>query len=147
FCDAGTLIRRTKYRMSGVVVMIGYILLIPSLLGVAVSILLFFGSTSATKTTVENIRAGARSNLRGAVVPETVVEKVVQAQQISEQELLALTEFQRETVRQEQARMTGGTIGAGIGGAMGGGISLCSGISCFVGGLLGWLLVMKKKVL
>ena len=30
---------------------------------------------------------------------------------------------------------------------MAGGLSACFGISCLVGGLLGWLLVMKKKVL
>ena len=37
-CDAGTLLRRKKFRMSGPVVAIGYILLIPSILGILASV-------------------------------------------------------------------------------------------------------------
>ena len=40
-CDKGLLVRKKKYRLSGPVVFIGYILLIPSVLGVIVSLVAF----------------------------------------------------------------------------------------------------------
>ena len=40
-CDAGTLLQRKKYRMSGPVVAIGYILLVPSILGILISVMSF----------------------------------------------------------------------------------------------------------
>ena len=86
-CDRGSLIPTKKYRLSGPVVFIGYILLIPSVLGV-----LFCAFSFAT--------------------------------------LSALMQPGEETA-------TG----------LAGGIFIILGIASFVGGLLGWLLVMKKKVL
>jgi len=43
-CDQGTLEHKRVYRMSGPVVFIGYILLIPSILGILFSALMFVGS-------------------------------------------------------------------------------------------------------
>lgn len=82
-CDIGVLMLVRKYRMSGIVVAIGYILLVPSVLGVL-----------------------------GC----------------------ALTLF-------EMPKMKG--AGAGLAEGM----MLMVGFFWFVGGLLGWLLVMKKSVL
>ena len=86
-CDAGTLTQQKKHRMSGPVVAIGYILLIPSVLGILFSVFMFFTTAS----------------------------------------------------------MSHAANGAGSG--IAGGIAIFLGLVFFVGGLLGWLLVMKKQVL
>jgi hypothetical protein len=46
-CDKGSLIRKKKFRMSGPVIVIGYILLIPSVLGVVISFITFLVVSSA----------------------------------------------------------------------------------------------------
>lgn len=79
-CEQGVLTSKRVFRMSTPVVVIGYIFLIPSFLGIALA--LIFVSSSAT----------SRSGLTGA-------------------------------------------------------FAILFGIGCFVGGLFGWLLVMKKRVL
>jgi hypothetical protein len=75
--------------MSTPVVVIGYIFLIPSIIGIAISSLLFFAAISAH----------------------------------------------------------GGKLDAGQGSALVSGFAIFCGVSSFVGGLFGWLLIMKKRVL
>ncbi len=87
-CDVGVLKKTNHYRMSGVVVTIGYILLIPSFLGMTISGIMFVFS------------------LASSAVPDI-----------------------------------------GSSGLIVSGTSLLVFVFCLVGGLLGWLLVMKKKVL
>jgi hypothetical protein len=47
-CDRGALSSKTVFRMSGPVVAIGFILLVPSVLGMLFSALLFFGVIAST---------------------------------------------------------------------------------------------------
>jgi hypothetical protein len=89
-CDMGFLEKKRDYRMSIVVVVIGYLLLVPSVLG-----MLFSAA------------------------------------------MLSLAVYS-----------TSGVHGAGAApGAIVGGIFLMFGLACLVGGLLGWVLVMKKEIL
>ena len=90
-CDRGSLRQQKTYRMSGVVVFIGYILLIPSILGLAISVFMFFGVASSVNTVA--------SSDSSAVV------------------------------------------------GIAGGVAVFFGIASIVGGLLGWLLIMKKSIL
>jgi hypothetical protein len=60
-CDKGQLVQKKKYRMSGPVVLIGYILLIPSVLGVIISAMTFFNISSAAS----RVNAGAGAGLAG----------------------------------------------------------------------------------
>jgi hypothetical protein len=83
-CDEGELVPRKVYRLSGPAVVIGYIFLIPSVLGMVLCGIAFLGVIS--------------SSSGGAVI-------------------------------------------------LGGGFFAALGISCFIGGLVGWLLVMQKHVL
>lgn len=89
-CDRGELVSKKKYRMGGMVVFIGYILLIPSFLGVLLSS--FFLIAAIFSASATNVDTGAVT-------------------------------------------------------AIFGGVSIFILISSIVGGLLGWLLVMKKRVL
>jgi hypothetical protein len=84
-CNRGVLVPKRIYRLSAPVVAIGYIFLIPSVLGMIAGGLIFFG---------------------------------VIAQ--------------------------GGDESSGV---IGGGFAILLGVASFVGGLLGWLLIMKKRVL
>ena len=87
-CDVGTLEHKKKYRLSRIVVAIGYILLMPSVLGMGFSILMLIGTAGAAATD---------------------------------------------------------TVGAGA--AIVGGVSVFFFIMSLVGGVFGYLLVMKKRVL
>ncbi len=146
-CGAGILIRRAKHRMSGPVVVIGYILLIPSVIGIVISVLMLFASGGATKTTVGTVKTETKRSLVNAGVPHAIADRVLAFEHISHAELSRLSEEQRSAVESAELSLSAATVGAGVGGALVGGSSICFGISAFVGGLLGWLLVMKKKVL
>jgi len=147
-CDTGELIRRKKYRMSGIVVFIGYILLVPSVLGMLIGGLLLFTTIAKTGTTVDSIRAEAKSKLEAAGVPGVVTTKVLDSQPLSESDLGRLTSSQRQVVDEVKLEVSAGTAVAGpVETFFGAAASLFILVSSLVGGLLGWLLVMKKKVL
>jgi len=90
-CDKGTLQQKTVFRLGGIIATIGFILLIPSFLG------MLFGGLMMLST----FSAGYLATTADA---------------------------------------------AGVIGALGSS-SLCVFISSFVGGLLGWLLILRKKIL
>lgn len=92
-CGVGIMVRQSVYRMSPVVVVIGYLLLVPPILGMAFFAIVIFGGTAGT------LSAG-----------------------------------------------NGGTAAAGLG-SLGMGVGLCGFASSLISGLLGFLLVMKKKIL
>ena len=98
-CRSGSLSRKHLYRMSDVVVLIGYILLFPSLIGMAVTLA-----------------------LTGYVIIASIVVGAA--------------------AKDPQAFAAGGVF-AVFTVAFGAAVF----VSCFVSGLLGWLLVMKKTVL
>jgi hypothetical protein len=50
-------------------------------------------------------------------------------------------------IEDAQRKLRISNTASGLGALFGGGIAVGFGISCFVGGLLGWLLVMRKRVL
>src|SRR3989454_5561614 len=75
-CDSGTLVQRKKYRMSGVVVLIGYILVIPSILGILVGAIGIVGSGSAGTSSHQASRTRVESELRAANVPVTIIAKL-----------------------------------------------------------------------
>jgi hypothetical protein len=93
-CERGMLVPKKIFRMSGPVVAIGFILLIPSVFGIIAAAVLFFGLIAT------NV-AGPSS----ATDTPNVVNVIGQ------------------------------------------GFAIALGIASFVGGLLGWLLIMKKRVL
>ncbi len=91
-CDRGTLRKKDIFRMSGPVVVIGFILLIPSMIGMALS------------------AVGIYIMMSSAEWKDT-----------------------------SQSGMAGMAIGFLI--------TLAAGVVCFAGGLLGWLLIMQRRVL
>ncbi len=146
-CDKGTLESKNKYRMSGPVVAIGYIFLCPSVLGMLFGVLLLFSTGTVTKDAVERKANEIRTSLSEAKIPEKIIEKIVLAQNVDETELKALTRKQKEAVRLAENDNKYSKAGMGLGAAFSGGLSIFLFISSFVGGLFGWILIMKKKIL
>jgi hypothetical protein len=195
-CDRGVLVSKKVYRMSGPVVAIGYILLIPSILGIIVSVLMFAGVTanrsgSATNESPQSFSEGFDSGFRrscankfdeafqksaGTPAPALAMEAYCECalstfketkseatttdkcgQQLQEGSLtppdLEVQGVYSKIIESNDAETTGqktqsnGDTGINPFQVIGGGFAVFLGIAFFVGGLLGWLLVMKKRVL
>ena len=97
-CEKGVLLHQRVYRMSGPAVVIGYILLIPSLIGILLSGLFTVASWIG------------------------IASSASQTPQVSAE-------------------------AAGCAGCLSSCFGIVGIVFCFVGGLLGWLLIMKKNVL
>ena len=80
-------------------------------------------------------------------IPEQIIVKIVADQPVSTSDLAPLTQRQRAVVEDVKLSVSAGRLGAGAGTAVAGGLSFGMIIMSFVGGLIGWLLVMKKLVL
>lgn len=146
-CDVGRVEGKTTYRMSGIVVAIGYILLIPSILGILFSVLLLFATGKARADSSSSLRTVAVKTIRESGVSSGIAEKSVSGQPLTELEKTSLSPDQDRAIESAQRMMTYGTAGTGFGIALAGGAALFFGVVSLVGGLLGWLLIMKKKIL
>jgi hypothetical protein len=85
-----------------------------------------------------------RTRLEAQQIPEPVITQVAARKPIDKAQFAALTPEQQTAVRVAQLSVFSGKVGAAV---VGGGISLFIIIMSFVGGLLGWLLIMRKRVL
>lgn len=146
-CGQGVLVKRKRYRMSVPVVLIGYILLVPCVLGMLFGVLMLFASGSAGSAVSTAAEHETRNRLEAQGIPEPIIQKVVEMKSVSIDETSTLNPGQKRVVDDARLSLSAGKVGAGAGAVLGGGISIFIIISCFVGGLLGWLLVMKKRVL
>ena len=147
-CDTGTMIRKKKYRMSGVVVTIGYILLIPSIFGMLVGVVGLLGSGMAGSRGMQAFRTRAESNLRAANVPVAVITKVTtNPHALATSDTAPLSGKQRAAIRNTSLSLAASNAGTTVGAGLAAGFSIFFIILSLVGGLLGWLLIMKKRVL
>lgn len=146
-CDVGYVLPKKKYRMSAPVVLIGWIILIPCLLGMVIGVSVMFGSPTAAASALEQARAEAKRELEAGRVPSSIVQRVLDHDVVTTAEKSLLEPGQRDAVESVTAKLSGSAIGAGAGGAIGGIAGFGVAVMSFVGGLLGWLLTMKKRVL
>jgi hypothetical protein len=146
-CGAGHLISCKRFRMSGPVVAIGFILLIPSVLGVIFCVAMFFLSGGATTATFAAQKQDAHDEMVRASIPADDINAIENLQPLTPMQSQGLTTDQKRATDDATLKLTAGRVGAGLAGVFAGGASICLGVSCFVGGLLGWLLVMRKRVL
>jgi hypothetical protein len=147
-CDVGTLVQRKKYRMSSVVVLIGYIIVIPSVLGVLFGVFGLVGSGSAGSSGMQATRTRVASELRAASVPQPVIDKLNNnANGLAVGDTARLTGRQRSAVRNASLTLVASDAGTAVGTGLVAGFSVFIMIGSLVGGLLGWLLIMKKSVL
>jgi len=146
-CDVGTLERLKVHRMSPIVVVIGYILLIPSALGVIASAVGLLSTGAAESRVTESARLRAAGRLERDDIPDSIVDKVRSGHTATESELVVLSNTQRASYEREIRVLNTETAGSGAGVVIAGGIAIAFGVLSVVGGLLGWLLIMKKTVL
>ncbi len=133
--------------MSGVVVLIGYLILIPSIFGMLFGALGLGATGAATSEVVGESQESARVELQEAGIPARVREAVLDHQEVSTEQLSELDSSQRAIVEDVALRLGAEMVGAGAGATLAGGASIFILFSSLMSGLLGWLLVMKKKVL
>jgi hypothetical protein len=182
-CDAGTLQRKSVYRMSGPAVIIGYILLIPSILGIAFSALLLLGILSFPANNF-NAKSPAQTafdrNFRQSCSRQFKASRTAiglpATQSIAEQFCeCSLSEFKTTQLASQAAQtcieraqneglpsptleideLYSNRVKAtppneallGFFRLVGSVSAITMGVFSFVGGLLGWLLVMKKRIL
>lgn len=154
-CGQGVLVKRKKYRLSTPVVVIGYILLIPSVLGMLFGVfgILMTGST-VTQTSSQvsaSIEREARKELEAQAIPEQIITEIITSKPISDAEMSSLNPQQVSTIEATKLSFSSRKTGAGAGSVIAGGILgsffIVVIVMSFIGGLLGWLLIMKRKVL
>jgi hypothetical protein len=180
-CDYGDLLPKKIFRMSGPVVAIGFILLIPSVLGMIAAGLMFFGVIAAsgiglshntnTSADIEFRRACINVPESDTAVPITQREQYCECTLIEYKATNSVPHAREVCSRRLQGNMLADVdeethhlytslvgfdsprnnvaadtsiFGLGI---LGSTFAIALGIASFVGGLLGWLLVMKKRVL
>ena len=146
-CEGGELKRSSVYRMSTPVVLIGYIFLVPSILGMLLGILLMVGMGKASADVSSQSGQQIASELQSKNIPDQIVNAVKEGKSESDMDLSALSSDQKNEVHAAIMNRQAANIGAGAAGVVGGFVAFGIIIMSFVGGLLGWLLVMKKKVL
>jgi len=147
-CDQGVLTLQKVHRMSGPSVTIGYILLIPSLLGIAFALLFFIMSmVGAASVAQEKLSATTLQRLHDANVPPDIITKLEAGRTPSREEKEGLSADQAAAVSTADAEVRARAGAVGCMGACGTGMAATVAVLSFIGGLLGWLLVMKKRVL
>jgi hypothetical protein len=146
-CNQGTLKRKKKFRLSGPAVFIGYIFLIPSILGILFGLTLLFGTGAATTESSKTMKEGIRTHLLEANLPQAIIEEVANGRKISQSQKDSLSQNQRIAIESAEMTYSASMVGTGAGAAIAGGFSIFVIFSSFIGGLVGWLLTMKKWVL
>jgi hypothetical protein len=173
-CNAGTMHHKKVHRMSGPAVLIGYILLIPSILGIlggasmaALSVAGGAAVMDEEQVNLDLLRTQNEQTLSAMYLTDIGVDNklaaaIVHSRQVTSEQEAQLDFMQsaraREVIRwvrtpQNEALQhyedmqalgnAGAALGSGMGVMFGGGVAVVS----LVSGLLGYLLVMKKKVL
>ena len=146
-CHQGTLLPRKVYRCSLPVIIIGYILLIPSFIGMLVGLIgLVATAVSGTKkeTAIEN---GIRAEMRAAGIPEVLIIQAFSGKPLPALADATLPAKQRTAFRNFEDRIAAINSGGQLVPPLIGTFSIFFFIYSFVGGLLGWLLIMKKRIL
>src|SRR6059058_4314733 len=101
-CGQGAMIKRKRFRMSGPVVVIGFILLIPSVLGMLVGILMLFATGSASTQSSTSTEHDIRARLVARDVPEPIIAEVVASKPVGNTELASLNTQQRSAIHDAQ---------------------------------------------
>ena len=146
-CEVGRLKKRRRYRMSGVVVAIGYIMLLPSLLGMTLATMGLVATGTATQEVAGSLQREIGNKLEAVGVDASIIDRVVEGGTVGSTEQAALSDSQRSAIREARLSLAAGNAGAGLGALVTGSAAVFVGVFSLVSGLLGWLLVMKKKVL
>ena len=126
---------------------IGFILLIPSMFGMLFGVLMLVITSGTTKQVSASGEREIRRQLVAQQIPDPIITQVVAGKPVSDDDLVPLTYQQRAAVHDAQLSVSAQRVGTGIASFALGGFSIFVIVVSFVGGLLGWLLIMRKRVL
>ncbi len=146
-CGQGALITRKTFRMSGPVVVIGFILLIPSVLGMLIGILMLFLTGAASTQTSMSSERDIRARLVAQDIPESIIGEVFASKPVGNAELMSLNSQQQSAIHDAQLSVSAQKVGGGVATFIAGGFCMFIIVASFVAGLLGWLLIMRKRIL
>jgi hypothetical protein len=144
-CDVGVMSRKSVHRLSWPVVAIGYVFVVPSLLGMLFGCLLLVVGRVEASSASEATRERLTLDLRNAGLTEPVISDVVNGNEVDTDALP--TYDQQFAVLEAQESLVATNAGGGVGALMSFGVAIVMFIGSFVGGLLGYLLIMKKRIL
>ncbi len=140
-CDQGTLIKRRMYRLSGPIVLIGYLFLLSSVGAIVVGLLLLFYTGATSSEASESIKQEIRNKLTEADVPPSIVEDVLNRKRVSQDQVTGLSPKQMTAFFNARQSYRGTSVASNL-------MPLMALIyPAFGSGLLGLLLTMRKKVL
>lgn len=148
--QTGGLHRKKVSRFSTPIVIIGWLFLLPSLLGVGCGACGLVTTGSASSQTSAQIDADYRSRLEKIEgLSSEKVEEIMAMTVVDEAALQAkgLTKAQARQADLAHSSKIAGGAGAAIGGGLMAGGSIFVMVASFVGGLLGWILILRKKVI
>jgi hypothetical protein len=156
-CDTGALENKRIYRMSGPSVEIGYILLIPSICGIAFCALFIINIELRPSQRYVSANQAAVSEMRENDVPEEVISQVVAYPRRDPAGYIndpGIPMYQFSWVKDATKKLRDGSPvlvaddnATRVGQALAERMYFFLGVMAFVSGLLGWLLVMKERVL
>jgi len=154
-CGRGAMENRKLYRLSGPAVVVGWIFLVPSFLGMGFGLLSVAGCVAMMSdqqghdSEVQTRRKQAESLMVNGGVPAIVRQKVLETIPLSDADFRSMNAAQTSIAHdalqlllkptEAQSRVVAGSM-VGFAGTL-------FFIASFVGGLLGWILTMKKRVL
>lgn len=148
--QAGGLTRKKVYRFSTPIVVIGWLFLIPSLLGVSCGAC---GLISTGSVTTEQVAQSA-DRYKGALrqidgLSKNQVERIYEMESPSEESLKAmgLNPAQAREASVAHTSLVAGGAGTALGAGMMGGASVFVIVASFISGLLGYILILRKKVI
>ena len=148
-CDSGAMQHQKVNRLSGPAVAIGYLLLIPSICGIILAasmflMVIFGAAATASGETAREVHMEALEDLD---IPTELVGKIQRDEDLSAAERESLTNEQRSAIDAIELSMAGSAAAGGCFAFLGTTFAAFIAVTSFVGGLIGWLLVMRKKVL
>jgi hypothetical protein len=141
-CKQGTLVQTTVRRMNGFLVVVGFILMIPAVIGVLIGGIGAAGGglfASQANRTPEEIRA----ELKGLAVPDATIDHLLAGDPMTKEQLTGLNEQQQIAVGKATLAVLAKKAPAGA--VVGGGLAIVA-VSVLVG-IVGWLFIRKKWVL
>ena len=146
-CEVGQLVRRRRYRMSGPVVVMGYLFIVLALLCAIGGTFGLVDSSAVAAELPGRLAARSKSTLRSIAVPAPTIEKVVSGEELSASDRSALSEQQHEAIDLARRLNSLTGISEGLRILLVAGLSILCLAAAFEACLVGCLLVMEKRVL
>jgi len=107
-------------------------------------VLLLAAAHSASKSSSAADENRIRAQLAAQNIPEPIIGDVLSGKSVSDDQLSPLAYQQQAAVHQAETARLGQKIGVGAANAVLGSLFIFVIVASFIGGLLGWLLIMRK---